>query len=417
MTGWLAHKIDQTQTLFVSLLRIWTIPIVLLLSLASGFTTYYGMSHFITPWIALIITIAIQSIIVICSLELASIRWKANRGRFLSVLLSLMISLAASVSFSYFKFYEVANQDHIYLSRLETVRRNINDYLDRIQEAKTKLLQRQRQTLQAAQKEAQEAYFGTHPVIPPRLRGMVGKGPFWRHYNEIVQQQKARLEELTQSLAELDQKIAQLQTAVNQLDGVQVERKPYQDMMTVLQQVYRHFNAVSAQFAGKVLPEPEIVTHAQFVQKIHPTFAMWQQFSLFAFLCAAMVDLFTVLLSYRLELSAPAPLSEDEQALALKLLGHFQDYRINENDELELVIEKNELERARRFSDWPRLFAVGLLLKRGLLRKVDRKTVEFSPALYSLVAEQMSERLKAFQTHHQAANKDVVDHGETQQHG
>lgn len=78
-TGALGGFINRVQTSFVSLLRIWTIPIVLMLSVASGFTTYYGMKHFITPWIALIITIAVQSIVVICSLEMAGIHYKANR--------------------------------------------------------------------------------------------------------------------------------------------------------------------------------------------------------------------------------------------------------------------------------------------------------------------------------------------------
>jgi len=100
----LGYFINRIQTLFVSMLRIWTIPIVLMLSVSSGFTTYYGLSHFITPWIALIITIAIQSIIVICSLEMAGIHWKANRMRYFTVVASLAIAIAASVTFSYFKF-------------------------------------------------------------------------------------------------------------------------------------------------------------------------------------------------------------------------------------------------------------------------------------------------------------------------
>ncbi len=417
MTGWLAQKIDQTQTLFVSLLRIWTIPIVLLLSLASGFTTYYGMSHFITPWIALIITVAIQSIIVICSLELASIRWKANRGRFLSVAASLAISLAASVSFSYFKFYEVANQEAIHIGRLESVREKIQAYLEKVQDAKAALIQHQQSLLAEAEDNAQAAYFGTHPEISPRYRGKVGKGPFWRHYNEIVQQQQAKLDELRQKLAPLDNKINSLQTALNRLDGATVAQKQYQAVLEALQQVHLHINRVSTEFGGEPLPEPSISTHAQLTEKIRPSFAMWHNFSLFAFLCAAMVDLFTVLLSYRLELSAPAPLSKDEQELSLKLLSHFHDYRINENDELELVIEKSELERARRYSDWPRLFAVGLLLKRGLLRKVDKRTVEFSPGLYSLMAEQMSDHLKAAQKPHAADTKSEPPKTTKQSHG
>jgi hypothetical protein len=36
------YLINRIQTLFVGMLRIWTIPIVLMLSVASGFTTFYG---------------------------------------------------------------------------------------------------------------------------------------------------------------------------------------------------------------------------------------------------------------------------------------------------------------------------------------------------------------------------------------
>src|SRR5664280_224541 len=98
----LGNFLNSIQTLFVGMLRIWSIPIVLMLSVTAGFTTYYGLSHFIIPWIALAITIAIQSVIVICSLEIAGIHWKANRLRYLSVLLSLLVAISASVTFSYF---------------------------------------------------------------------------------------------------------------------------------------------------------------------------------------------------------------------------------------------------------------------------------------------------------------------------
>ena len=119
------YLINRIQTIFIGMLRIWTIPIVLMLSIASGFTTFYGMSHFIIPWIALVITVAIQSIVVICSLELAGIHWKANRTRYFSVLCSLLIALAASISFSYFKFYEISEQSSIHIERLHHIRQDL----------------------------------------------------------------------------------------------------------------------------------------------------------------------------------------------------------------------------------------------------------------------------------------------------
>ena len=59
-----------------------------------------------------------------------------------------------------------------------------------------------------------------------------------------------------------------------------------------------------------------------------------------------------------------------------------------------MVIEKTEIERARHYVDWPRMFAVGLLLSRGFMRKIDERTVEFAPTLYPLIAEKLGDRLQ-----------------------
>lgn len=72
-----------------------------------------------------------------------------------------------------------------------------------------------------------------------------------------------------------------------------------------------------------------------------------------------------------------------------------------------MVIEKTELEKARRYSDWSRMFAVGLLLNRGFLRKIDKRTVEFAPNIYPIIAEKMGEkRLKQKQKQKQMRGND-----------
>lgn len=139
---------------------------------------------------------------------------------------------------------------------------------------------------------------------------------------------------------------------------------------------------------------------------------MWDRFSLFAFACAAMVDFFTVLLSYRLEFTAPGPLTKEEEMLVFECLRQFSQFRINENDELEMIIEKTEIEKARRYSDWSRMFAVGLLLSRGFLRKIDHRTVEFAPNLYPLIAEKMSDKINKLRAEAQARVTKQVDSNE-----
>jgi hypothetical protein len=400
-TSGLGSWLNGIQTLFVGMLRIWSIPIVLMLSVASGFTTYYGLSHFIVPWIALIITIAIQSIIVICSLEIAGIHWKANRIRYLTVLISLLIAITASITFSYFKFYEISQSETIHISRINQIRQDVNNYLAVVLATKSQILKQQKDELDKANEDVTQAYFGTHAQIADAQKRVVGQGPFWRHYNQLYQVKKKQFEQVDQDFRQLDDEIRKLQTSLNSLE-VDTENN-YRLTLSSMQEVELKFNALAAN-AGLIAPKsPILMTYAQFIQGITPSFSMWKGFSLFAFSCAAMVDFFTVLLSYRLEFTAPGPLTEQEQELVFECIRQFSEFRINENDELEMVIEKSEIERARRYSDWSRMFAVGFLLSRGFLRKIDERSVEFAPNFYPLIAERMGEQLRAIKA--QAAAK------------
>lgn len=397
----LGYFINRIQILFVSLLRIWTIPIVLMLSLSSGFTTYYGLSHFITPWIALIITVAIQSIIVICSVEIAGIHWRANRVRYFTVAASLLIAFSASVTFSYFKFYEISEKESLHINRLNEIRTGIKVYLDKVLGAKSQILQQQKQELDKASLDTTQAFFGTHEQIGQGYRNQVGEGPFWRHYNQIFQQKKQEYSRREQMFLDLDKNIRELQTSLSTLDVTDNVEKTYADMLKNYQDLQLLINSMSSN-TGLSLPEaPLLMTYKQFVEDVKPSFSMFRGFSWFAFLCAAMVDFFTVLLSYRLEFTAPGPLTVQEEELVFECLRQFTEFRINKNDELELSIEKTELEKARRYSDWSRMFVVGLLLSRGFLRKVDHRTVEFAPNLYPLIADKMSGKIAALKNKHE----------------
>ncbi len=387
------YLINTIQTLFVGMLRIWTIPIVLMLSIASGFTTYYGLAHFITPWIALVITVAIQSIIVICSLEMAGIHWKANRVRYFSVLLSLLIALMASISFSYFKFYEISQKDTIHINRLNQLRTGIKGYVSEVLAVKGNILKKQHEELKKASEDVSQAYFGTHPLIAEAYRNQVGKGPFWKHYNQIYQDMKLTQNTLDFEFSELDKKIQKLQSSLSDLDIAKDLEASYYQLLTNYQDVQLQVGLLSS-FIGQGLPEaPLLITFKQYIEDVTPSTSMWNGFSLFAFICAAMVDFFTVLLSYRLEFTAPGPLTPEEEELVFECLRQFSEFSINENDELQMVIEKTEIEKARRYSDWSRMFAVGLLLNRGFLRKIDYRTVEFAPNLYPLIAEKMGDKI------------------------
>ncbi|TRX02996.1 hypothetical protein [Candidatus Methylobacter oryzae] len=393
-TSGVGYFINSIQTLFVGLLRIWTIPIVLMLSLATGFTTYYGLSHFITHWIALIITIAIQSIIVISSLEIAGMHWRANRVRYFSVVCSLLVAMTASISFSYFKFYEISQQGNLHINRLNKIRADAKTYVDRILTLKGEVLKQHHAELEKASLDVSQAYFGTHAQIAEGYKKQVGEGPFWKHYNQIYQEKKQQQAKFEHDFSELDQDIQKLQISINELDTAKNIENTYAEMLANFQNVQLRTNLLSGMIGQPVPEAPLLTTYKQFTADIQPSFAMWtDDFSLFAFLCAALADFFTFLLSYRLEFTAPGPLTAEEEDLVFECLRQFTEFRINKNDELEMSIEKTELERARRYSDWSRMFAVGLLLSRGFLRKIDDKTVEFAPNLYPLIAEKMGAKI------------------------
>lgn len=392
----LGSILNRVQSTFVGVLRVWSIPIVLMLGIASGYTTFYGMSFFITPWIALIITIAVQSIIVICSLEIASMHWRANRMRYFLTGLSLLISVSVSVSFSYFKFYEISEKETMELQRLTLLKHSIEQYLDEILKAKATMVKAQQERWEHAADEANMAFLGTHPKMNERYRNKVGRGPFWEQYNTVSQLEQKKLEGLNNRFNELAAQIGAFRIELNQLGGRSyVPREAFEALVKGFTRVQSGFENIATDAGYAFPPAPMIQPYAEFNRGFKPSFAMWEAFSWFAFACAAMVDLFTIILSYRLEYTAPGPLSNDEEDLAFQCLREFRELRINSNDELEMRIEKSELERARRYSDWNRSFGAAYLLNRGYLRKVDDKTVEFAPNLYPIIAERLGTRPRA----------------------
>ena len=388
----LAGVINRAQSSFVGLLRVLSIPIVLMLSIASGYTTYYGMAYFITWWIALIITIAIQSIVVISSLEIAGIHWRANRTRYLSVVMSLLVAVSASITFSYFKFYEISEQNTIGFERMTEVRQSLKGYLGRVQATSQALIGEQRSRTEAANEEAQQAYLGTHPSMNQRSGKKIGAGPFWRKYNDRAQREQKRLDDLLTGGKALGSEMRTLRATVAQFITGNNNRQQYQAIIVGLTTVEGRLAQLAVDDSRPLPAVPLLPAYDQFTQGVTPSFAMWKQFSLFAFACAVMVDFFTILLSYRLEFTAPGPLSEGEEAMVFECLSQFQNLRINRNDELEMAIEKSVVERARRTSDWSRKFGVAFLLSRGYLRKVGDNQVEFAPNLYPIIADQLRKK-------------------------
>ena len=384
--------LNAVQTAFVGLLRVWSVPIVLMLSIASGYTTYYGLSYFITAWIALVITVAVQSIVVICTLELAGMHWRANPLRFLMVGLSLLVALAVSISFSYFKFYEFSQRDSILTDRQGKLEQEINRYLESVVGLRSQITAAQLKRIEHASNELTQAYLGVLPAMQGELRHQIGKGKVWSHYNEILQAEQASLKQMEPRFQALEQLLAGTRASLRDFSLSPNSEVAYTQLILAFQSLQSAAESLLSEQGVAAIPAPRLGSHAEFIRGVTPSFAMWEDISWFALACASMVDFFVLVLSYRLEFTAPGPLTEEEKDLAYQGLRQFNEFTINKNDELEFIIERTELERARRFSDWSRMFAVALLLNRGYLRKMSDRAVEFAPNLYPLIAERMSVR-------------------------
>jgi hypothetical protein len=378
--------LNLIQTTFVGILRVLSVPIVLMLSIASGYTTYYGLSFFITPWIGLVITVAVQSIVVICSLELAGMHWRANPGRYFSVLLSLLVALTVSVTFSYFKFYEVSQRDSIVIERQAGLAGDVGRYLEKVVQLKSQITASQQQRIAAASEDTNKAYMGTYPG----MKGSdIGKGRMWSYYNEILKTEQDKLAKLETQTRELDQQMIDTRAALRVVSSRMEDPTAHEHLLQSFHYLQTEADLLAAGYGLPPIEAPRLGSHTEFTRSITPSFDMWRNISWFALACAAMVDFFTLILSYRLEMTAPGPLTEAEKDLVFQGLRQFSQFRINANDELEFIIERSELERARRVSDWQRMFAVAYLLNRGYLRKMSARSVEFAPTLYPIVAERM----------------------------
>ncbi|CAI8967501.1 hypothetical protein [Methylocaldum szegediense] len=385
-TTWhIGQLLNAIQSTFVGLLRVLSIPIVLALSVAEGYNTWHGLSYFIPQWIALIMTIAVQSMIVICTLELASMHWRANLVRYLSVVLSLLVALTVSISFAYFRFYEFSQRDVIQLERQTNMVRDANRYIESVVALKSQLTAAQQKRVEHAAEDANRAYLGTHPG----MQGQIGKGKVWNYYNEILQDEQNKLQKLENAASGLEKRLSEVREALREFSLRVNNSEVYERLVRSVQNLQGEAEILASAYGAPPVEAPRFGSYAEFSLGLTPSFAMWKNISWFTLALAGMVDFFILFLSYRLETTAPGPLTEEEKDLAYYGIRQFSEFTINANDELEFSIEKTELERARRYSDWSRMFSVAFLLNRGYLRKVGDKSVEFAPNLYPIIAERL----------------------------
>ena len=141
---------------FVNLLRIFRIPLVLSLVIASGYTTYLGMVNFIDTFIALTVTVAVQIIIVLSSYELAKSNFKIQKGRFIGFLISLLLGLIVSANFTYITFFNNSNSQKVKKEEFEKLDTMLWEYRQKVNSKKSELIAELNNAINEKKKERDE---------------------------------------------------------------------------------------------------------------------------------------------------------------------------------------------------------------------------------------------------------------------
>jgi len=163
--------------------------LILGLSLASGWTTWKGLALFMIWPIALILTVAVQAILVIATYQLSNMYVAASPRRYLAVAGGLAAAFSVSVFFSYFTFYSYNEGRRIGLRKFERTRIEVNQYIRKVLDARSSFVKGQKDLVDRLNREAQDAREGR--LAGERIR--LGEGPMARSRQNLADQEARRL--------------------------------------------------------------------------------------------------------------------------------------------------------------------------------------------------------------------------------
>jgi hypothetical protein len=390
----LLRLFQSVHSLFIGLLSIARIPLVVALSIASGYTTYHGLTLYIHPyWIALVLTCAVQTIIVNGAIDLARIYWSGNRLHFISVFIFLRLAFCVSVFFSYFTFYEIFEATRIKHSRYALLQQTCDRYIRDCQALRAAQISEGRDRVEQAEAKRKEMFFGTSSDLPDTLKGKVGYGRGTKLYDLVLRQAEVDLLRAEQDVR-LEEEIRQLRpllwkasTQGLNVDDFSAISSKLADIGTV--------TGIIAVHLGRTAPEPPVFMSLAQYTTVVPQLGMLWPLSWSSFTLAVMIDIFTLILSYRLETSGFGEMNAHERRLTYLGLQQFSQWSVNKNNQLQCTLTSTERERAAAFNPNLRLFVVAKLLNEGYMRRVDNSTAEFDPRLYEAVTEHLVDEMNS----------------------
>ncbi len=395
----LRNGFHQVYLFFNNFVIVLSIPIILALSLASGYTTFHGMSIYVpSQWIAVVITFAVQAVIIIASIELGKAHIRANLLRFAGLVLSLIIGLAVSMFFSYFTFFENAESAGTKEKKFNLLNAAVNEYIAKAWESKTEIILKKEEQIKTVQKEVDDAFWGRSKDTPGKMQ-KPGKGQLYRYYKEKLDKEEKGLNTVRAQFEAIQAQEKELRSSLAQLSMVEVGTPDGYARATqpVYEKIRQQFAALTGLFEhvfsdNGISPVgiPEVMPHDIYV-KMTPTLGDITENPIAPLpLCLAVViDVLTFVLSYRLQVVPMGTLFEDQKKFVYKHLKAFSKWHINKNDHLEFGIEKSPDEESTGYNDGPRKFAAATLLNLGFIRRVKKSSAEFTSFFYPIVMEEL----------------------------
>lgn len=376
----ISRTLSRHLEVFINLLHVATIYVILALSVASGYTTLVGMTRYIDLWIAIIITVSVQSIIVLSTFELSTVRFRAHKLRFAGLIIALVIGLTISINFSYVTFYMKAQSAIREVEAFNRMDADITEYYESIHEIKTReVLQRTEQIAETRIKR-NKAELGVLEELPPEYRGKVGKGPVTQIYERQLLELEEELRSIQSKFREIDDGIQEFLKSWN--IEISANEAAYLESMRRFGASTRGIDRTLSDLGLSVISKPKI-TQWKFFKNSKPPMALEEDLSLYL---AVVIDFLTFIFASRIQRMPVGILSSKQISLVSKGIKEFTAVDINRWDNFQLALEKTRKEKSIDYCDTFRKFVIALLINKGFARRVDKGHVEFTERFYDIIS-------------------------------
>lgn len=361
---------------FVNFLRTFSIIIILLLVSASGYTTYHGMLNYVIWQIALVITIAIQAIIVLSTYELAVTSFKIQKPKFFALMASLLVGVAISVNFTYVMFFNTSNTENARNQSVSDFLNKMNVYTDSVYHRKSVMLGNKIGTIQEKRRQMNRELRGEEGSVT----GTPGDGVVYRAFQKEIQELEVAKNALEVDLTAIDTVINEFYTNFS----IEILTEDELRLTELYKRMILIINATISRNGEKplLIRPPDMITLEAVNNSRGSPYGTIRYMPLFL---AIVVDLLTIFFSYRLKILPIGDLSDLELKLVMSEFFKIANVDINNNNQFKIYFDDCTNNQK---------YIISLLLNKGYLRRVGKNEVESSERFFDMVNQKIADDSK-----------------------